>query len=216
MIGELTNLLFKKKKMETLIEMPIVRDNITHPYIVSDNLIDSTILTAIEKFCDEQGTQPATLGNRLQNSDIRISETKFHFINEKNGWIFDILEYVANDVNDSYFQFDLIGFDRFQYTVYNEVGSHYTYHPDMLFGPTASIELQTPRKLSFSLVLSDSKDYTGCEFEMIVDNVNAPIKIPQKKGRIIAFPSYMFHRVTPLTSGIRKSIVFWAVGPKFK
>lgn len=202
--------------MEALIEMPTVKDNITYPYIVCDDLINSKTLDDIEKFCDEQGTHPATLGNRLQNSNVRISETKFHFINDTNGWIFDILEYVGNIVNDKHFQFNLIGFDRFQYTVYNEVGSHYTYHPDMVFGPNEFPELQTPRKLSFSLVLSDTEDYTGGDFEMIIDNVNAPVKIPQKKGRIIAFPSYMIHRVTPLTSGVRKSIVFWALGPKFK
>lgn len=202
--------------MEALLEMPIVRDNITHPYIVSDDLIDLETLTAIENFCSKQGTNPATLGNRTQNSEIRISETKFHFIDDTNGWIFDILEYVANIVNDRYFRFDLIGFDRFQYTVYDKVGSHYAYHSDMVFGPSVSAELHTPRKLSFSLVLSDKEEYTGGDFEMIIDNVNAPVTIPQKKGRIIAFPSYMIHRVTPLTSGIRKSIVFWALGPKFK
>lgn len=202
--------------MEALLEMPVVRDNITHPYIVSDSLIDLETIVAIENFCSKQGTLPATIGNRYQNSDIRISETKFHFINDENGWIFDILEYVGNIINNEYFQFDLIGFDRFQYTVYDKVGSHYAYHQDMAFGASKSPELHSPRKLSFSLVLSDREDYTGGDFEIIVDNINAPVNIPQKKGSIIAFPSYMIHRVTPLTSGVRKSIVFWALGPKFK
>jgi PKHD-type hydroxylase len=202
--------------MEALIEMPVIRNHITHPYVISDNLIDLSILDAIEKYCSQQGTNPATIGNRDQNKDIRISETKFHFINDANGWIFDILEYVANIINDKNFQFDLIGFDRFQYTVYNQIGSHYAYHTDMAFGLSSAVELRNPRKLSFSLVLSDNTDYTGGDFEIITDNVDAPIIIPQEKGRIISFPSYIHHRVTPLTSGVRKSIVFWAVGPKFK
>jgi hypothetical protein len=30
------------------------------------------------------------------------------------------------------------------------------------------------------------------------------------------FPSYMVHRVTPITSGTRKAIVAWVTGPGFK
>lgn len=202
--------------MEALVEMPIVKNYVTYPYITADGLIDHSTVDSIEKYCNRQGTNPATLGNRIQNKDIRISETKFHFINDANGWIFDILEYIANVVNDKYFQFDMIGFDRFQYTVYDGPGSHYGFHPDMAFGPVTSDELKSPRKLSFSLILSDSAEFTGGDFEIIDGNINTPIVIPQQKGRVIAFPSYMIHRVTPLTSGIRKSIVFWALGPKFK
>jgi PKHD-type hydroxylase len=86
----------------------------------------------------------------------------------------------------------------------------------MAFGPVSVDELKTPRKLSFSLIMSDNAEYQGGEFEIINNDVKTPIIVPQQKGRVIAFPSYITHRVTPLISGVRKSIVVWALGPKFK
>jgi hypothetical protein len=37
----------------------------------------------------------------------------------------------------------------------------------------------------------------------------------KNKGACICFPSYTYHRVTPVTSGIRKSLVVWFRGPKW-
>jgi PKHD-type hydroxylase len=74
--------------------------------------------------------------------------------------------------------------------------------------------MEVPRKLSFSLILSDSSEYEGGDFEIL--HGSFPDKLEQKRGRILAFPSYIVHRVTPIISGSRRSIVFWALGPKFK
>jgi PKHD-type hydroxylase len=202
--------------MEALIDMPTVKDYITYPYITMNGLIDDSTIELIKKYCDSQGTSSSTLGHGTQNTEIRLCDTRVHYINDESDWIFDILEYIANTVNDKYFQFDLIGFDRFQYTVYNQPGAHYTYHSDMAFGPVVADELKTPRKLSFSLILSDNSEYQGGDFEVVSNDVKTPIIIPQQKGQVIAFPSYITHRITPLISGVRKSIVVWAVGPKFK
>jgi len=202
--------------VEALIEMPQVQDYITYPCITMDDLIDNATIDLIEQYCDQQGVSSSTLGHRSQNNEIRQCDTKFHYINDQSDWIFDILEYIANAINDKYYQFDLIGFDRFQYTVYNQPGSHYTYHSDMAFGPVFVDELKTPRKLSFSLILSDSTEYQGGDFEIISNDITTPTIVSQQKGRVIAFPSYIAHRVTPLISGVRKAIVVWVLGPKFK
>jgi PKHD-type hydroxylase len=203
-------------KAEALVEMPTVTDYITYPYITMDGLIDNSTVDLITQYCDQQGVNPSTLGHRGQNTEIRLCDTKFHYINNQSNWIFDILEYIANTVNDKYYQFDLLGFDRFQYTVYNQPGAHYTYHSDMVLGPVYLDELKPPRKLSFSLILSDNSEYQGGDFEVIANAMPYPVVVPQQKGRVIAFPSYVPHRVSPLISGVRKSIVVWALGPKFK
>jgi PKHD-type hydroxylase len=36
------------------------------------------------------------------------------------------------------------------------------------------------------------------------------------RGTLVAFPSYLLHRVTPITSGTRKSLVAWVSGPVFR
>ena len=40
-------------------------------------------------------------------------------------------------------------------------------------------------------------------------------KAPKKRGQMVIFPSETIHRVTPVTKGIRKSIVGWVIGPPF-
>ena len=39
---------------------------------------------------------------------------------------------------------------------------------------------------------------------------------PSKKGAAIIFPSFYLHRVTPVTSGIRKSFVLWVGGEPYR
>ena len=66
------------------------------------------------------------------------------------------------------------------------------------------------RKLSMSVILNS--DYEGGDFEIFgLEN-----KIPRlEEGSIIVFPSFKEHRVTPVTRGIRYSLVAWFVGPPY-
>jgi PKHD-type hydroxylase len=84
----------------------------------------------------------------------------------------------------------------------------------MIFSDQVRPEQLLPRKLSFSLILSNPDEYTGGDFEILISRKSD--SVTQTRGRVIAFPSFIMHRVSPLTSGVRKSIVFWALGPKFK
>lgn len=85
-------------------------------------------------------------------------------------------------------------------------GGFYDWHSD---GP---IIHEMPRKLSFSLLLSDPKDFEGGVFEL--KNIKEPLIMEQ--GSVIVFISSYPHRVTPVTSGSRYSAVAWMHGPNFK
>jgi PKHD-type hydroxylase len=39
---------------------------------------------------------------------------------------------------------------------------------------------------------------------------------PRERGAVIIFPSYVLHRVTRVTRGVRKSLVVWVTGPNFR
>jgi PKHD-type hydroxylase len=88
-------------------------------------------------------------------------------------------------------------------------GGHYDYHQDVELPNNKKIS----RKLSAVLFLSDPKDYEGGIFDF-KDLEGKIDKMPQ--GSIIVFPSYVKHRVTPVTSGERYTAVAWAEGPAFK
>jgi len=59
-------------------------------------------------------------------------------------------------------------------------------------------------------------EYEGGEFQINNSDEKDAETIPTKKGRMILFPSFMIHRVAPVTKGKRKSVVVWVTGPKFK
>ena len=40
--------------------------------------------------------------------------------------------------------------------------------------------------------------------------------VEKGQGTVFCFPSYMLHRVTPVTKGVRKSFVLWLGGSSFK
>ena len=113
-------------------------------------------------------------------------------------------------MNEKYYRFDLNGYDMFQYTTYDKDGK-YGWHMDTRLDKGND---QQTRKLSMTLLLND--DFEGGDFMINEGSEQKPTKVEMKKGRAIFFPSFMIHQVTPVTSGIRKSLVVWVVGPKFK
>ena len=73
------------------------------------------------------------------------------------------------------------------------------------------------RKLSVTFLLNEpGVDFEGGEFEINSGEEKNAESIKMKKGDIIVFPSFMLHRVKPVTKGVRKSIVIWVMGPKFR
>jgi PKHD-type hydroxylase len=72
-----------------------------------------------------------------------------------------------------------------------------------------------PRKLSMAMLLSDPSEFEGGEFQVKTTSDDVQT-LEVKKGRAWFFPSYMLHRVTPVTKGVRRSLVLWVGGPQFK
>ena len=67
--------------------------------------------------------------------------------------------------------------------------------------------------------LSDPNDYEGGDLEFDFKQ-NAENENPQKRicseikeqGSIVIFPSFVWHRVKPVTKGTRYSLVIWNLG----
>lgn len=116
-------------------------------------------------------------------------------------------------INNRTFRYHLEGFvihdlpRIFKYSADRK--DHYVWHRDTLLRP----ELGTCRKLSFSIQLSNSADYDGGDLEFLPEQKNP---LQRQQGSIILFPSYLTHRVSPITRGTRHVIVGWIYGPYFK
>jgi len=140
--------------------------------------------------------------------NTRDSSIKWLTPDDKHSWIYDTLIHYIQEAN-SIWKFDLhTVIDDIQYTEYRGGGNHYDWHVDI--GP-GSI---SHRKVSVIVQLSDPSEYKGGELQI---NTGGQIKtIPQVKGSVVIFPSYLLHRVTPVTTGLRKSLVLWAGGNHYK
>jgi len=131
-------------------------------------------------------------------------------------WFAGMIWYYIDRVNREQFHYDIthIEDEMMNYLVYSAEG-HYRWHQDnSLFTPDNHLS----RKLSFSLMLSSPNDYTGGELQFHYNNYgkSGVFSAPKERGSLIIFDSRLNHRVTPIKSGIRKSLVGWVVGPRWK
>jgi PKHD-type hydroxylase len=211
-----------------IINNPIERTMISYPWSYWDGAFNAEELDKVCKYFTEQGVERGTTvgkkdsitGETIQepNEKVRISDVKFHFYdptNENTLWIFQRINYVVESLNEQFFNYDLNGYDSFQYTEYQaHEGGKYDFHMDTIMGKNKPANMPETRKLSVTLVLND--DFEGGEFYMNNGQEKDAELIPTGKGRLILFPSFLVHRVAPVTKGVRKSLVVWVNGPKFR
>lgn len=199
----------------TIYNDPVSRSTISHSWAYWDDAFTDLELNRIVDYCESKEMHYGTIFDNSSQEDtekIRISEVGFHKRSPETGWIFDKCNFVLQSSNEMFFNFTLNGYDAFQYTTYNaEKKGNYGWHMDMNLG--SRTDDYEPRKLSMTLLLND--DFEGGDFEIALGDQKNPTVLPSKKGRALLFPSFIHHRVKPVTKGIRRSLVIWCVGPKF-
>ena len=200
--------------------------------------LPSDIINSLEKdlenhFDDEMGD--SKLINDVLNKNIRKSKNTWipthHWI---GGWLWHYVG-IANR-NNFLYDISFIESESMQYASYG-VGEYYHWHTDSSISvhykpqfqtsarestkddnylrERTAIENELVRKISFSLQLSDPDDYEGGNIQFI-DESNKNYIAPRQKGSLIIFDSRTKHRVCKVRSGVRKSIVGWVVGPRWK
>jgi PKHD-type hydroxylase len=70
--------------------------------------------------------------------------------------------------------------------------------------------------MSIVIQLTDPSEYEGGDFEIDSQYPQLPKEEIREKGSVLVFPSFIPHRVTPVTKGVRRSLVSWIEGPKFR
>jgi len=139
-----------------------------------------------------------------------LSEPWLH--TEINNWLYD-----ANKVAG--WNYHLQGFEKFQFTKYG-LNEMYDWHCDGFNEPFEKGDLKgLTRKISLTLTLSDSKEYQGGDLQFKLRNTENDVvtmfENTREKGTLVFFPSYVWHRVSPVTLGTRYSLVLWSSGRPF-
>lgn len=130
---------------------------------------------------------------------------------EKFGNTLDRFFKLVKEANNNYFGYDLFP-ERplgINVNVYEGNLNEYPYHRDCNFPGT-----MCDSKITAILNLS-TEPYEGGNFKIFfgddrdVEEINHP-------GNLLIFPSFLFHKVTPVTTGRRITISTWLQGPNFR
>ena len=187
------------------------KSSIIHPYVYWEDYFSNEELNAIIEYCGNKKLEKGIVQSN-KNDKIRISKINMSEPDEENRWIFNKLNNLVELINNKFYGFELTGYNMFQFSTYNsKENGHYDWHVDSYFANANQHGTGLHRKLSMTLLLND--DFEGGDFEI---NLSSPVKVNIKKGMAIFFPSFVLHRVTPVTKGIRRSIVIWVEGPRWK
>lgn len=159
-----------------------------------------------------QTFQKGTVGSyRSQDELLKARDSDVFFMNhdENTDWLYQKISTMIGTVNRDHFLYDVDDFGPMQYTKYN-VNGHYTWHWDVFFGWR-----KNQRKISVVIMLNSPDDYEGGEFEIVTNgNLNDIQQIKPLKGDALFFASWMPHRVLPVSSGERNTLVTWVTGPR--
>ena len=152
----------------------------------------------------------------LRGRSNNVRKSKVSCLNDS--YLTEQLSYSINLYNKQHWNYDLDGCDPIQYGIY-PVGGKYDWHVDE--------EEETPiiggkllaRKLSMTIWLSDPDEYEGGELDIEIEGPHTNLRyhtLKLSKGSIVIFRSRLWHRVRPVTAGVRKSLVTWFRGPPFR
>lgn len=179
-------------------------------YYYFENGFNSEELDKIYKDVGEiDFVKATTIGG--DNKEARSSSIKWIPQNMKWNWLYSKLMDMAIEANQNLWDFDLHSApEQIQYTeYYASEGGHYTWHQDI--GPG----MLSLRKVSITVQLSSPDEYEGGDLD-IWQGGNGHLTAPRGAGTVVIFPSYMMHRVSPVTTGTRRSFVLWLGGEHYR
>jgi len=204
--------------MNTLYSFPLDLDkqiNQTNYYWFEEGFTPEELIT-IEQQVQEIPFQPGITETGGQDEgeglEARNSMIKWIPFSEDTKWIYDKLGDLATIANTDVFNFDLYNMpENIQYTEYYGTDQgHYDWHMDV-----GGSGLMKFRKLSITVQLSGPDEYEGGDLQLWTGG-QYPMTAPRGKGNVVMFPSYIMHRVLPVTSGTRKSFVLWLGGGHYR
>lgn len=189
--------------------LPIDTDIDQTNYYWFQNGFNFSELEEIEKLATKYPYTDATIiGNESINESIRKSKIKWVYPDDNSQWLYDKFAGMVIEANKTW-KFNLYSIiDSIQYTEYLAGGGHYDWHVDI--GPKNI----SHRKVSIVVQLSDPSEYDGGDLELW--NGGAIKSVFRGRGTTVLFPSFTMHRVTPVTRGLRKSLVLWVGGEHYK
>ena len=152
-------------------------------------------------------------GHVRQARDHNLRRADLVWLDEVEGaeWVMDRMIALVRDANRAVFDFDITDFaESAQIARYGaEREGHFGWHSDIGEG-----RLAERRKLTIVVQLSEPDAYAGGALELMPGA--GVIEADRSRGTATLFPSFVLHRVTPVTAGERHSLTIWCHGAPFR
>jgi PKHD-type hydroxylase len=172
-------------------------------------------------------TQKGVVGVNKDKFNVskKTRDSDVTWLNDK--WVYNYLQPFVQTANkNAGWNFDWDFSESCQFTIYNK-NQHYDWHADMKPEPYPenfdNINYRNKiRKLSMTVSLTDKEEYVGGDLEFDFRDTKDSkknIKVCKEiwpRGSIVVFPSFVWHKVKPVTKGTRYSLVMWSIGAPFK
>ncbi len=178
-------------------------------FLKGPQCFDNQQLQLLRACVDQQGAPAEVMSQIGQKPVADVRRTQVCWLEmDQYRWVYDQVWIIATTANQ------LLGFDiasvpeKIQLARYDaEEAGFFEWHAD-------TVPSDMTRKISISVPLNDPSDYEGGVLEL--NQGTSVIRVSQDPGTPIIFPSWLIHRVTPVTRGKRYSLVAWVRGPNWR
>ena len=184
--------------------------------VIPEIVCDDIIKTAQQRQERLGATGDMSEEELQSNPDLQRDNSKHR--NSYIAWIDD--QWVYNEIHpwiqqaniNAKWNFDWNRSEACQFTKY-KLNQYYHWHEDQGVKPNKEGEI---RKLSCTVQLCHPEEYKGGQLQMRTPHGEFTVNEIAPKGSICVFPGFVQHRVTPVTEGVRQSLVIWSLGYPYR
>lgn len=181
--------------------------------ILNNSIVFRNVFEDPSWFIKEQKQKPlrdsglhSSRSSSYDNKDLRNS--KQVNVNKDNIFVNKVRE-VATFANETYFNINISKYCSENHFIQYDNGGKFEQHTDIIWRDDVKDFNKNPiRKLSCITLLND--DFTGGKLALWHKGTRYSFEF--NVGDVVFFPSYIQHKVDPVESGVRYSLVSWSYG----
>ena len=178
-------------------------------FLKGPRCFDDEQLRQLRAYVDQQGAPAEVMSDIGQNTVTDVRRTQVCWLDmDQHRWVYDLVWTIATTANQL-LRFDLAPTpEKIQLACYDvKEAAFFEWHAD-------TVPSDMTRKISMSVPLNEPAEYEGGMLEL--NQGTSAVRVEQAPGVPIIFPSWLIHRVTPVTRGRRYSLVAWVRGPNWR
>jgi PKHD-type hydroxylase len=165
-----------------------------------------------KKEFEEFPTKKAAMGFDSEMVENKFRDTTITFVPDTHWYTKIMYDFGLLGNKTCEWGFDITVNENIQFAEYAP-GQHYDWHMDTFFLTPMEKSL-TDRKVTVVCLMNDTSEFEEGALQIRMEG--SEYTVPLEKGSMVAFPSFLYHRVIPVKSGLRKSATMWLSGPRFK